>query len=215
MNSSWERCSDAFFCCTDIFQQVFAGREMKLKKHWDLVTLIFCWTVFLLVALCIDESFQLTDFGISILHGPIGVRSLCGAKVLGEELPSRITIALLGLFIASLVGAVIFRVAVKWQASMKVSFRKALGTVFTAYLIILSIEALLLLSPEYGSPWMRIILTAVGFLVYALVISWRLPVNLKRALLITLAVVAVGVAIAIAGGLVVLIIVLPLKSFIS
>jgi hypothetical protein len=66
---------------------------------------------------------------------------------------------------------------------MKVSFGKALGIVFIAYLIILGIEAPLLLSPEYGSPGMRIILAAVDYSVYALVVSWRL--KFERGVLLT------------------------------
>jgi hypothetical protein len=187
---------------------------MKLKKHWDLVALILCWSVFFSITLCIksfSKHVQLSDFGISILHGPIGVRSFGGVQVMAENLFIRIIITLLGVFIASLVGSIILRLAAKWQASIEVSFSKAYATVFIVYLI----QSLLLLSPEFGSTKMRIILVPFNFFVYALVVSLRLPVNLRRALLITVAVVAIGVAIAIAGILIAAIVVLPLEYLIS
>jgi len=135
---------------------------------------------------------------------------------MGEELFGQIIFAFVGMALAALAGAVILRAAAKWVASIELPFGKAYTTTLIAYLLTLGVEFLVgfivgFLSTtgistdmDFSSPVIRTILIPANFLVQAGVVRWRLSVTCRKALLISLVMVAIGIAIGIICILIVL-----------
>ncbi|MHC4259652.1 MAG: hypothetical protein ACYSTF_04475 [Planctomycetota bacterium] len=105
-----------------------------------------------------------------------------------------IVYALIALAIGCLIGAVFLRAAVKWVESWDVPFGEAYAIVFMSWGISMGVGFLLQLI-VVAMPAVQFLSFPIGLLVQAGVISWRLSVTFGKALLISLVMSALSIAI--------------------
>jgi len=108
-----------------------------------------------------------------------------------------LTVILVGgiaLAIGSFIGAVFLRAAAQWVESLDVPFGEAYATVFISGLI--GMEAgFLLRNIAVAMPAVQFLSFPIGLLVQAIVICWRLSVTFGKALLISLVMFALSIAV--------------------
>lgn len=105
-----------------------------------------------------------------------------------------IVIALIGLAIGCLIGAVFLRAAAQWVVSLDVPFGEAYVTVFISWLIGMGVGFLLQLI-VVAIPAVQFLSFPIGLLVQAGVICWRLSVTFGKALLICLVMMVLSIAV--------------------
>ncbi len=105
-----------------------------------------------------------------------------------------IMIVLIALAIGCLIGAVLLQLAAKCVGSLDVPFGEAYATVFISWLIGLGVGFLLQLI-MVAIPTVQILSLPFGLLVQAGVINWRLSVTFGKALLISLVMMVLPLAI--------------------
>ena len=113
------------------------------------------------------------------------------------------------LVVASLVGAIVLRVAAKWVEGLAVPFWQAYVTVFLAGIGVVVIDVVLAVvvgvvaGPVLGPALLVILLLPAGFLIQSWTINLRLGIRFGRAALVTLVMLGIQVIL-------VLILVVPL-----
>jgi len=114
--------------------------------------------------------------------------------------------ALIGAAIGSLIGAIILRAAAKWVIKEDIAFGNAYVTVFIAYLINTVIGFIVGFAVGAATQSMEavnamtILMLPVGFLIQSGIIASRLKITFGKACLVSLAMIAVVIGIAIVLG---------------
>jgi hypothetical protein len=111
-----------------------------------------------------------------------------------ETVLTGIVIAIFALATGSLIGAVFLRAAAKWVESWDVPFGEAYATVFISWGIGMGVGCLLQLT-VVAMPSVQFLSCPIGLLIQAGVICWRLSVTFGKALLISLVMLALSIAV--------------------
>lgn len=118
----------------------------------------------------------------------------------------------IGCLIGSLIGAVILRAAAKWVQKLDVNFGNAYVTVLLSSIASMVLVAIVGVCVRAATGSMdsvnavSLLMTPIGFLIQAGIISSRLRIPLGRGVLVSLAMIGVAIGIAMIVGVLVFII---------